>query len=79
MDAGLHRQAIADAVRYYEADAAGREGYDDSLGVLRKAIGHPLELDLFSEAGDAELGQQADRPQGKGKSKTNGEGAPAGA
>ena len=45
---GINRHALAAAVKVHKMDGDKMDGYDLSIAILRKAIGKPVQQDLFS-------------------------------
>lgn len=52
---GLNREALRSAIRYTKMDEEGRENYDLSYLISRKALGQPVQADLFEEKAKAEV------------------------
>lgn len=52
---GMNREALRAAIRYTKMDEDQRENYDLSYLISRKAMGHPVQADLFEEKAKAEV------------------------
>ena len=52
---GLNRNALRAAINYTKMDEEKRENYDLSYLISRKALGVPVQADLFEEKAKAEV------------------------
>jgi len=56
---GIKKKAFDAALRYLEQDEEQREGYDMAYAIARKAVGLPMQGDLFEDEVLAQEGEAA--------------------